>query len=543
MSLNLSTSKTVTHHLVSTSSLLQYARKNRFYFCDVILQASNLSLSANKMVLSGCSKYFERLFQHDLRNKNKNFVDLPDIEGEVLTLLVDSAYSGQISLNSENVSEVVDAADQLELNEIKKFCFEFLTECLTTTNCFAVLTIANRYRNLSLKDQVYRYISSNYQTVTNTKLFQTVSYNELFPLIYQLKQRFYVNEENLCSSIITWVKYDEEARKGRTTTLMKFVDAKQLSYWFLKDLLVEELVQSNPYCLNFFNERYQALCKKGTKILSFGGEFTPTKVAVILSLDNQVNPTYPNLPIPILLHRSLKWQNSVYVIGGQANGCPSQKVFQLDLNQTESMWKEVVPLNGMKLDIGGAVFNDCLVVSGGFKLTASEAYDVTQNKWNYISPLQQKKYGNEFVVCSRYLYSLGGYDGCNYLPSVERLDVSNAFTCSWEFVASMQTERSWFAAACCNNVIYAIGGKDKYSKRLKSVEKYVADRWVYVSEMNVERYGHCACVLQGKIFVIGGRNSANEPVKEIECYDVSVDEWKVFGCTEDKLVDNAIVVV
>ena len=81
---------------------------------------------------------------------------------------------------------------------------------------------------------------------------------------------------------------------------------------------------------------------------------------------------------------------------------------------------------------------------------------------------------------------MGGYDGENYLSSVERLDGLDQ---SWKSVSSMQTPRCWFASMSCNDVIYAIGGLNNNSLAVRTVEKYncAADKWIYVSEMNIER--------------------------------------------------------
>ncbi|XP_078494073.1 kelch-like protein 15 [Ciona intestinalis] len=101
----------------------------------------------------------------------------------------------------------------------------------------------------------------------------------------------------------------------------------------------------------------------------------------------------------------------------------------------------------------------------------------------------------------------------------------------------MQTPRCWFAAVVLNNAIYAIGGFDG-KQFLKSVEKYNVDddTWVYVENMNKEKYGHAACVAQNKIYVVGGGDS-------IECYDDQTDKWSVVGETEVSLAGHSMVAV
>ena len=549
MSLNIYPFHTVAYQRKSTSSLLQYANNNRNQgrFNDVIIQSNDISIPANRMVLSCYCSFFDKIFASETNNQVKDSVfDIPNLDGKSLQLLIQYIYTGQICIDSDNVFDILAVAHHLELDEVKEYCFELLENCITPDNCITILIIAKQYKNFILRDQVYKHISDNYETITKTPAFLNLEYEELFLIVLHLKTRFYVNDEVLCRSLLSWTKQNEETRKQHLQSkLFKFVKVDQLSYRLVKDLLNESLICNVSEYFNLINTKIKCLNSRGTRILSTGGYNTRTNVKTIYSLNEETNLVYPDLPILLDYHRTLKVNNFVYCTGGRLpSSSESNKVFRLNLNEVDMKWNELGEMNNKRFGHGASVFNEALVVCGGYDgqkvLSLSEVYVPELNKWNLLASLKQGRAGNELASSGGCLYTMGGFDGRNYISSVERLDGLNQ---SWKSVSSMQTPRCWFAAVSCNDVIYVIGGLSDGSNVLKTVEKYdcAEDKWIYVSEMNIERHRKSACVMQGKIFVVGGWNIEGKAVQEIECYDPLTDRWEIVARIDDELIDHSLV--
>ena len=550
MSLNIFSSKTVTRQRKSTSCLLQYANNNRNQgrFNDVTIRSASTSIPANRMVLSCYCSFFDQIFLSETNDQvNDSVVDISDVDGKSLKLLIQYIYTGQICINSDNVFDILAVAHRLELDEVKEFCFEFLENCITPDNCITILITAKQYKNFTLRDEVYKHISDNYETITHTPAFLNLENEELFLIVLHVKNRFYVKDEALCRSLLSWTKQDEETRKRHLQSkLFKLVKIDELSHSLIQNLLNESLICDISEYFNLLNTRMELL-NKGSKILSVGGIYSGTSVKTVFSLNDEANIVYPDLPIPLDHHRTLKVNNLVYCIGGRRNNfSQSNRAFKLNLYEADMKWNEIAEMNDERCGHDAAVFNNALVVCGGFDgknhLTSSEAYDAELNKWNPISSLKQGRSGSQSATSGGCLYIMGGYDNIERLSTVEQLDGLDQ---SWKSVCSMQTPRCWFAAVSCNGFIYAIGGRNNSSNILKSVEKYnsTTDKWINVSEMNIKRYRHSACVMQGKIFVVGGRNSERKLVKEIECYDPTTDKWEIVARIYDELVLHSLVVV
>ena len=445
MSLKISPFNPVTRLRKSTCTNLNFANncRNQERFNDVTIQSADTSIPANRMVLSCFCSYFDDLFSTETNNQiNNSVVDIPDVEEKLLKLFIQYIYTGQICINSDNVLDILSAADHLELDEVQEFCFEFLNEYMTSDNCVTILIIAKQYKNFSLRDKVYKHISDNFQTTTKTPVFLNLENDELFFIVYDLKTKFYVNDEVLCRSLLSWTKQDEGTRKQHFhSRLFKFVNVDKLSYSLVKDLLNENLICNVSEYFDSLNTRMKILKSRETKILSVGGCHTTTKVKTVFSLNDKPNVVYPDLPIPLDYHCTLKVNNFVFCIGGKiTDESISNRAFNLNLNETEMEWNEIAQMNDKRSNHDAAVFNDTLVVCGGHNgkkwLSSSEAYDAQLNKWNQISLLKQNRNGNQLATSDGCLYTMGGYNGKNILSSIERLD---GLKQSWKSVSSMQS--------------------------------------------------------------------------------------------------------
>lgn len=53
-----------------------------------------------------------------------------------------------------------------------------------------------------------------------------------------------------------------------------------------------------------------------------------------------------------------------------------------------------------------------------------ECYDPAKNEWKFVAPMNSQRDGACVVTEGRYIYVISGYDGHNYLSSVEMYDPS-----------------------------------------------------------------------------------------------------------------------
>jgi influenza virus NS1A-binding protein len=103
--------------------------------------------------------------------------------------------------------------------------------------------------------------------------------------------------------------------------------------------------------------------------------------------------------------------------------------------------------------------------------------------------MNQKRKGCSVVCMPDGLYVLGGYDGCQYLKSVEKFDLSIK---KWKYVQDMNYPRCFSSSVNSFDFqyIYTVGGFD--GKPLSSVERYdvLSGQWELLKRMPNARYRH-----------------------------------------------------
>ena len=551
--------KNVTYNRKECPDLLRYAKANRDdgTFNDVTIQTGHLSIGANRMVLSCCSTYFEKIFKSQMKERYESSITIQEIDSTALKHVIDYMYEGSITIDDTTVMDILAAADFLQLADVKLFCFEFLKEHISSDSWYAVLSAAKLYRCDQLQKYTYQFIVDHLDEITKSDDFKTITKDDLTSLISNLREnKKTVNESVICKLVIDWTKQDEEERKAVFADLFEMIDLDKVSFDVLECLFEESLVKDNPVCgsamavaLFSMLKTNQQTSKKNKPftIFSVGGNQGSRKVLKILNLSKREMQNYPDYPYAVRGHCTVKLNGIVYCIGGCEPSTINDydKVYQLNLNETNLRWKEVVPLNGKRFWMGATIFRGCLVVAGGLSghciLSSVEFSQNPLKIWRMASSLLHKRCGNALAVCNGSLYALGGYDRTTCLSSVER---QYRFNEPWQYVASMLIPRYGLTVVSLNGCLYAIGGSSTPNKKkaLNTVERYDPglNKWTFVSEIRFRRSFHCACVFDEKIFVIGGTDDSENVIKEIECYDPSKDEWCIVEYLQHPLDDFAV---
>ena len=561
MAFRIVTEKSIIRKRLFDSNLLQYAKENRDegFFNDVTVTAGSKSIAANRMVLSCQSKYFEKMFKSSFKERYSNTVEIQGAQENAVKDIIDYFYSERIEINGDTVMDLLAASDYLQVDDVKQFCFDFLQSNISPQNCFLILNAANTYRNNKLIDQIHQFIGQHFDSIIQTKEFQLLSKTQFITCLSKLDQK-QVKQMSIYQALITWIKHDKTRREKEFVELFQqLIDINKLSIMFVENaLLNERLITDNVDCHKLVLTAFSKLLREKsasfsqpsfTQVISLGGRSTGQKVCDVYNSQGKALQTYPDLPEKIRLACSLKINDNVFSIGGDASDTyisqPTRNIWRLNLKAAERQWSPIALMIEKRCVMGAAVYRNGLVVAGGHNglqsTNSAEFYQISSNRWTSISSMKQPRSHHQLVSSDDYLLVLGGRnDFENFSSSVIKLRDLNG---EWEDLNPMQTPRKCFAAVNCNNIVYAIGGLISLRKSTKSVEKYdaLADAWSFVNEMNNERFEHSACVMNGKIIVVGGFDDIGNCVKEIECYDPSNNTWSIVGRTNDGFASHSIV--
>ena len=543
---------------IRQAKLLEFANSNRNAgnFNDVIIQAGAESIPANRMVLACYSEYFKTMFLSQLKEKYQNTVEIKELDGQFIKSVIEYIYTGKIDINANNVMALLGTADFLQVDEVKKMCFDYLETSLTVDNCIDTVKASVLYNNPSPHSRIYQFISENFDETVKTENFKNLSKQDLIQLMENL-DRNKVLESSVYTAIINWVQ-NQQNRNAEFSSLFLLLDLQKLSSNFILDTIAEvPLVQASNSCLNAVlsclkTKNAQQQQSKASKILCVGR----TKNKTLIEIHNGVvksQSRYPYLPHYFSkIQCTLKLDDYIYCIveckDESEEAYSILEAYRLFLKEANSNWKEFASIGEIRKGFGATVWNGKLVVTGGYNdftgdLNFAQLYDPRYDEWKNIAHMICGRYDHALVVANNKLFAIGGRDASsNDLATVELL---NNKTQKWTEMKPMLKKRSLFAAVTCGNFIYAIGGRSSNNTLLKTVERYdyAKDEWIFVKNMNARRCGHAACVLDGKIFVVGGKSGDKKAVRTVECYDPESIEWTVTDVTEHDFYGRAIVAV
>ncbi|KAL6065461.1 hypothetical protein STEG23_011574, partial [Scotinomys teguina] len=211
--------------------------------CDVILMVQERKIPAHRVVLAAASHFFNLMFTTNMLESKSFEVELKDAEPDIIEQLVEFAYTARISVNSNNVQSLLDAANQYQIEPVKKMCISVLAECLDCPE---------------LKATADDFIHQHFTEVYKTDEFLQLDVKRVTQLLSQdtLTVRA---EDQVYDAAVRWLKYDEPNRQPFMVDILAKVRFPLISKNFLsKTVQAEPLIQDNPECLKMVISKVSA---------------------------------------------------------------------------------------------------------------------------------------------------------------------------------------------------------------------------------------------------------------------------------------------
>ncbi len=211
-------------------------------------------------------------------------------------------------------------------------------------------------------------------------------------------------------------------------------------------------------------------------------------------------------------------------------------------------------LPSARADFGAAEWNDRLFVVGGEDDNGNVTNTVyvsppltsggnITSGWSTSTPINVARSGLTAIAYANNLYTLGGYDGSNYLNDVQYNQINtNGTLDSWSFTTSLPTAIRQGDGFAANGYMYLVGGRKNDSSCDSntliapiSANTTIASgnnptgigEWYETSSRySGDRFGSAAVYDQGKVYVLGGGCTAPLTVQQDD-FDPSIDgsQW------------------
>ncbi|XP_014240962.1 kelch-like protein 18 isoform X2 [Cimex lectularius] len=514
--------------------------------CDVTLKVDDLSFSGHRLVLAASIPYFHAMFLNDMAESKQKDITIHGIDAVALEALVNFAYSGKVTINTNNVQNLMVGASFLQLMKVRNACADFLKRRFHPHNVLGIRQFADTLGCTILVESADKYIQQYFHDVSLSDEYMALDINELLDIVKR-DELYVISEEQVFEAIMRWVKKDCELRKLELPRLLASVRLPLLAPHYLVDsVATEELIRTSHECRDLVDEArdYHLMPERRPLLQSFKtrprrcnfimghifavGGLTKSgdSVSTVEVFDPVVGRWRMAEAMSMLRSRVgvAVLKNRLYAFGGY-NGTERLSTVEV-FDPVKRIWSKVSPMHCKRSAVGAAALNDCLYVCGGYdgvsSLNTVECYQPDTDTWMIITSMQKHRSAGGVIAFEGFVYALGGHDGLSIFDSVERYD---PHTCEWTSVTSMMTKRCRLGVATLNGKLYVCGGYDGVTF-LHTVEMYdpVTDRWKFVASMNVMRSRVALVANMGKLWAIGGYDGTSN-LPTVEVYDPNTDSW------------------
>ncbi|NXV81729.1 KLH10 protein, partial [Atlantisia rogersi] len=516
--------------------------------CDVIISVNGVEFNAHKNILCTCSHYFRALFTSNWNNAEKTVYKIPGTTPEMMSLIIEYAYTRTLLVTAENVESLLAAADQFNIMGIIRLCCEFLQSQLSLENCIGICRLTDYYYCPDLREAAYMFIFHNFEEIAKVSTeFLDLSIDELQYIIG--KDELNAKQEDVVfEAIVRWITHNPQNRKQHIAVLLSKVRlALMPAEYFMSRVKTHNYVKDNEDCklliintltemynLNMYGPSYSDLTNPLSRprlpyaiLFAIGGWSGGSPTNAIETYDTRadkwVNVTCEEQS-PVAYHGTVYLKGFIYIIGGFDSMDYFNSVKRFD--PLKKTWQQVAPMHARRCYVSVTILNDCIYAMGGFdgytRLNTAERYEPETNQWTLIAPMHEQRSDANATTLNEKVYICGGFNGNECLITAEVYDTT---TGQWTFIAPMRSRRSGVGVIAYGDEVYAVGGFDG-ANRLRSAEAYnpVANTWRMIPTMFNPRSNFGIEVVDDLLFVVGGYNGFSTTFN-VECYDEKANEW------------------
>lgn len=518
--------------------------------CDVNIIVGRKNFRAHKIVLAGCSPYFEAMFTNDLVESEERDIELYDVDQEAIELIIEFAYTAQLAITDSNVQALLATASLLQMSRIQILCCNYIKKQLDAINCLGISYIADKYSCPDLLEAAKDYARNFFEEVAKHDEFLRLTKDQLISWI-QDDSINVTNEEKVYEAVMNWVQNlsinNHEAYKDLVLAeLLQHVRFAQMDPHFLVPVSCNPLIKNDEKCRELVDQaknylllpdcreemeikqgkdsnRFKARkCFPSFVLYAVGGWVSGDAIASVERFDPETDTWAVMSPMkkPRCGVGVAVLNNVLYAVGGHDGEAYLNSIECY--HPREGIWKtdDVPPLRSTRTSVGVATQYGYLYVIGGqesqYSLDLVDKYNPSTKEWQKCAPLNNKRLGAGVAVLDNYIYAVGGADKNASTNTVERYDSTLD---QWQFVASMKTKRKHLGCTAYNGYIYAVGGRDDHIE-LDCAERYDPrkDVWESIPPMTTRRSGVGSAVINGLLYAVGGFDG-NNYLKTVEVYD------------------------
>lgn len=163
------------------------------------------------------SPYFKNLLAS--KKKKPEQLEFSSMSANAFRALIRFCYTGKLAIDSDNVDELMKAANTLQLAKAIELCKKFCCDATTEENCLQIL--ANT-RSAEFKTRALHMSLDYFPKLVGTEAFLGLDAATLESLLSSADVSVY-SELDLFNALVGWIRYDENVRKCHFDQLVRHI--------------------------------------------------------------------------------------------------------------------------------------------------------------------------------------------------------------------------------------------------------------------------------------------------------------------------------
>lgn len=518
-------------HPSSILTGLNLLRECNQLFCDCTLIINKIEFPIHKAVLAASSQYFKALFTSGMRESGDSRIALHGISALTFQSVLTFIYTGKLTLDQENVTNVYTAADMLQLEHLQNLCHDFLLNQLCASNCIGIWRYARSFSNSKLEGSAWLYAMTHIKDVKESLEFLYLT--EAKPVLPCCDRH-----DSKRSELQEFTHHVTQRRKGSESLAVEYPHTLAIA--------AGEPIATIPslVIVGGYNKGVESTCEKYC---------TSTDSWEVITTYSLSSCKYFHWVGVIGLRLYAIAGNGLARINLVMSKLTDEAVKDLQTDALCTDWECEATLPHDCSNMKFCIMNDYIYGCGEITdaTYAICRYNPSDGTWEHITQFISKpRVFFQFFSNDHKLHLIGGVHTSTGTATA-CFESYDPYSDIWERNNDMDVGRYNFGVAVTGNCLYAVGGYGSDEVMLSSVEVYSFEtgEWSAVSALPTPR-ASMACQSWGeKMYCLGGEkttgtNSASVVVQTEDAleFDPPNDKWnKISSLNHPRIYPSTII--
>ena len=195
---------------------------------DFTIVSGKQSFNCHRVILAGSSPVLQAMVRSGMTEASENKANIDNIPQLVMQLLLDYVYTGEVVIPHGHLQKTIEAADYLQLLELKEICLSDANTALKPSNIVSWYKLADGLDIEELKLKCAEVMSSTLAEVSRFTEFQELDFAEISSVMSSAKETD-VDPDNLLEASMEWINSKPNPRIDRMEELLQRIQLLECS--------------------------------------------------------------------------------------------------------------------------------------------------------------------------------------------------------------------------------------------------------------------------------------------------------------------------